>query len=106
MNQIKMTYEEWVAEGERLFGKNKLQWKFQCPVCGYVAKAQDWLDAGASVGQVGFSCIGRALGAESRFGSEEPGPCDYAGGGLFRLNPVLITEDDGTEHQYFAFAEE
>jgi hypothetical protein len=31
------------------------------------------------------------------------GPCDYAGGGLIRLNPVTVVDGDKT-HDVFEFA--
>jgi len=47
-----MTYTEWKAEGQRRFGKNKLNWRFVCPSCGHIASVQDWRDAGAPDGAV------------------------------------------------------
>jgi hypothetical protein len=90
------TPEEWYAEGERRFGSDRRAWKFVCPVCGHVAAVNDWL-------AVAFSCVGRWLPeARDAFASKTiPGPCNYAGGGLFRLNPVTVGPD---KHDYFAFA--
>lgn len=108
MQKTRISYEDWVKEGERRFGKDRMKWKFKCPVCDHVASAQEWRDAGASDGQIAFSCIGRYLrGATARtiFESDKPGPCDYAGGGLFRMNPVIIEAGDG-EYEYFEFADE
>ena len=50
-----------------------------------------------------FSCIGRTIGAKGKTFARAGGPCDYAGGGLIRLNPVAV-ELDGKVHQVFAFA--
>lgn len=102
---IKMTYEEWVDKAKELFGDDPMQWKFVCPSCGHVTSVQDWADAGADEGEVAFSCVGRALGSQKRLG-EKPGPCNYAGGGLFGLNPVHVEFEDGGVQQTFAFAEE
>lgn len=100
---INMTFEEWMAEGTRRFGADQMLWKFKCPSCGHVASVADWKKVGASEGEVAFSCIGRHLdGAKTIF--QKPGPCNYTGGGLFRLNPVHISKD-GKTHQYFEFAE-
>ena len=95
-----MTLEEWKAEARRRFGDNPLDWKFTCPVCKYVQSVRECRDAGHPEGSIGFSCIGRSL-PECRRAFEEKGkgPCNYAGGGLFRLNPILV---DG--NQVFAFA--
>lgn len=98
-----MTVKEWRADGERRFGKNQLNWKFKCPACGHVASVQDYKDANAPTGTIGFSCIGRYLeGTPPReaLGVKGKGPCNYAGGGLIGLNPVEV---DG-EH-YFKFAD-
>lgn len=107
-----VTQEEWFAEGEKLYGKDKLKWKFKCPVCGHVASAQDWKDAGAESGEIAFSCIGRLLEKKAdaldtwskRKDGGDRGPCNYAGGGLFRLNPVTVTKD-GESSSFFEFAD-
>lgn len=95
------TLDEWNAEGTKLFGDDKMKWAFKCPSCGHVATVSDWKDAGAPEGAVAFSCVGRYLSGPRRDflnGSGE-GPCNYAGGGLFKLNPVTV---DG--HGIFDFA--
>jgi hypothetical protein len=83
---IEMTHAEWIAEAERRFGMDAKTWRFVCPSCKHVASVQDWKDAGAGEGEVAFSCT-------------------YAGGGLFRLNPVQVKMPDGNVRQTFAFAE-
>lgn len=99
-----VTLVEWEEQGKKLFGPNKLDWKFTCPLCGYVASVQDWKDAGAAEGEVAFSCIGRRLeNKRDAFGGDGPGPCNYAGGGLFKMNPVIV---DGTGYFEFATAKE
>ena len=86
-----LTMKAFLAEGERLFGPDRRLWRFRCPVCGHAACGEEYLAAGAPEGAVGFSCIGRWMdGARSAFGGSGPGPCDYAGGGLFGLNPVHV----------------
>src|SRR5690625_4309188 len=95
-----LTYAEWFAKGVELFGRDMMKWKFECPACGYVASAQDYKDAKAPGSVVAYSCIGRFVGAKRRaFGDTGPGPCDYAGGGLFNISPIIV----GTP--YFAFAQ-
>lgn len=101
---VKMTESEWIAEGERRFGPDRMKWRFICPSCGYVASVQEWKDAGAQGGAVAFSCVGRYTGSRKELGDKTGGPCNYAGGGLFRLNPIEITHSGGTTH-LFAFAE-
>ena len=105
MSKQQFTQAEWMAEGERRFGPDTEDWRFLCPACGHTAAVRDWKDAGAPEGAVGFSCVGRWAGAGREAFGDGPGPCNYAGGGLFRLNPITVTAPDGTEHHAFAFAE-
>ena len=105
-----MTYTEWKAEGKRRFGVDPLAWKFICPSCGHVASVADWKNAGAPEGAVAFSCIGRYTlnnkhAANNSF-RKKGGPCNYTGGGLFRLNPIEVDFEDGSEPMHaFAFAD-
>lgn len=89
-----MTREEWEAKGLELFGRDRKRWKFVCPACGHVQSVQDYINAGAPHDVIGFSCVGRWLPKQKRaFGDKDVkgnGPCDYAGGGLFRLNPLEV----------------
>ncbi|MDD5531278.1 MAG: hypothetical protein PHC52_00645 [Syntrophales bacterium] len=98
-----MTYDEWRDQGNKLFGPDRKKWPFECPSCGYVATAEDYLALGAPLGAIGFSCIGRFWKDQSKvqgFPAKKNGrPCNYAGGGLFRINPVEV---DG--EFFFAFA--
>lgn len=92
--------EAWEAEARRLFGDDWMEWKFVCPSCGHVAAVKDWKAVGASAAQVAFSCVGRYMAKAAEM-CEKPGPCNYAGGGLIRLNPVQI---EGHKDTYFDFA--
>jgi len=96
-----MTDAEWREKGAALFGPDLMEWRFVCPACGHVQCAQDYKDAGAPSGAVATSCVGRWLpGSRKAFGGDGPGPCNYAGFGLFRLNLVDV---DG--QRIFTFAE-
>jgi len=101
---IEMTYAEWINEAKSRFGDDPKQWKFICPVCGYVASLREWREAGAPIEAAAFSCVGRWKGAGTGFGKNMKGPCDYAGGGLFRLNPIRVIRGE-EKHEVFAFAE-
>lgn len=98
-----MSEEEWRAEGTRRFGEDRMKWRFKCPSCGHVAAVEDWKAAGASEGEVAFSCVGRHLNGKDAF-KGPPGPCNYAGGGLFRINPVRVMHD-GRHSDVFEFAD-
>ena len=99
-----LTATEWRAEAAARFGTEPAGWRFVCPCCGHVASIQDWRDASAPEGAIAFSCVGRWAGAKrAAFEGTGPGPCNYAGGGLFNLNPVTVLQGEG-KHQVFEFA--
>ena len=109
--KISITHEAWKKEAVSRYGADPATWAFRCPVCKHVATVAEWRAAGASDGEVAFSCIGRhATKPKSGFSLRRgaKGPCDYTGGGLFRLNPVTVTflKEDGEpgEMQTFDFA--
>jgi len=100
------TYEQWLSDAKARFGDNAMDWRFECPVCHHVASVKDWRDAKAPEGAVAFSCVGAYTNAPARKAFEEggTGPCNYAGGGLFKLNPVTVTGGPGGDHTVFEFA--
>lgn len=96
---------DWHAEARRRFGDDPMNWKFVCPSCKKVTSIKEWKEAGASENEVAFSCVGRHIkGCKGEIFDRKGGPCNYAGGGLFRLNPVTVVHG-GHEHTMFAFAE-
>lgn len=109
MAQRTLSHEQWLDEGRERFGECVMQWRFVCPSCGHVASVQDWKDAGASTGEVAFSCIGRriadpAAAAAAAF-KGAGGPCNYTSGGLFQISPVIVVLDEHTAWTCFEFAE-
>lgn len=102
--ETEYTHDEWKAEGSRLFGNDPRRWRFVCPSCGHEASVQDWIDAGASDGEVAFSCVGRHTNPGRDAFVNGSGPCNYAGGGLFAINPILVVYPDGKKQSVFAFA--
>ena len=101
-----LTRKEWEAEGERRFGHDPMNWKFQCPSCLIVTATHEWKEAGAPQGAVAFSCIGRYTGHMDRSMGSKPGPCNYTGGGLFGLNPLTVKFPNGETGEFFEFAPE
>lgn len=98
------TPADWRAKACELFGSDQMLWRFICPVCSHIAKVADWQVAGAPEGMVAFSCVGRLYpDSKQSFEKSGTGPCTYAGGGLFKLNPVTIM-DDGKPCTVFQFA--
>jgi hypothetical protein len=106
MTKEKLTYEEWKQEGIKRYGEDKRNWKFKCPNCGHVQTFNDFLKEGCSEddaqGMIGFSCIGRIMKECKGELFNKKSPCNYAGGGLFRLNPIMIVRDC-LEMEYFDF---
>lgn len=104
-----LTPAEWLAEGTERFGPNVEDWRWVCPMCGHITSLADWRAAGAGEGAFAFSCVGRWLPeAREAFargaGDRGVGPCNYAGGGLFKLNPVIVTLPTGEPCQVFEWA--
>lgn len=99
-----ITKEDWEKEGERLFGPDKMKWRFVCPACGNVASVGDYeryKEQGAKPDSATNNCIGRYDGhLDVKMGSARP--CNYAGYGLFDLCPVRVF-DNGEEIRCFAF---
>jgi hypothetical protein len=104
-----MTYDEWMAEGQKRFGTDYDKWRFVCPICQNEAAIVDFRpfkDQGATPDTAANQCIGRFNGSRHKaFGTlkEKGKPCDYALFGLFRLPGVIITMPDGKERMAFAF---
>jgi hypothetical protein len=101
------TLEAWVAEGERRFGPERRNWRFVCPSCGFECTAEEWISAGAPQNSIAFSCVGRWDPGLDRAADALTGrrPCNYAGGGLFKLNPTTILDlEGGAPCTLFAFA--
>ncbi|GAB1340905.1 VVA0879 family protein [Gemmatimonas sp.] len=99
-----MTHEAFLAEARRRFGDDPAAWCFVCPSCGHVASVRDWREAGAPNSAIGFSCVGRWSGGDdTKTFMNSGGPCQYAGAGLFRINPVTIT-GHGEDYRVFALA--
>lgn len=103
---ITIDSDRWSLEGEKRYGPDRKKWKFRCPVCGNIASAEDYFSIGAPADAVGFSCIGRWSRSCDRAykfdATKDSGPCDYSGGGLFRLNPITVVHN-GEKTQFFDF---
>jgi hypothetical protein len=111
---MKLTHSEWLKESEKRYPDGNVA--FICPVCKHRQTVSEYRSVNAPDGTIGFSCIGRFLDTcRAAFGGpgagkERSGPCDYAGGGLFPLNPITIVckKPDGSEEeiQIFDFADD
>ena len=96
MNKIKMTIDEFLKKGFDLFGIDKNEWKFVCPVCETIISVNDYVSNGAHDSSIAFSCIGRFLPkseCQRAFGDEKiikGKPCDYTSAGLINISPIDI----------------
>ena len=101
MNTIELTFEQWLEEGIKRYGNNMSTWRYTCPMCKKDTVAQEWIDHNVKK-QIAISCIGRQYDQkQSAFftKNKKPTGCDYAGYGLFRMNPVNVefTNEDGSK---------
>ena len=68
-----LTRDEWLREGIRLFGRNKLDWTFRCPACGQFQSVHDFLVNGVSPqGRVFQTCLGVYLDVGSITTARKP----------------------------------
>jgi len=91
-----ISFKEWEEQGEKLFGENKRDWKFVCPMCNTAQSFNDLLQAGISEddaqGYVAYSCIGR-------FNNKEKG-CNWTLGGLFSIHKLEVVNEEGTRPMF------
>jgi hypothetical protein len=85
-NQSIIFYDDWVAKGIELFGDNRKEWRFKCPVCGNIQSANDFIHFGIEEpeSKIYFSCIGRWVKGTG---------CDYTLGGLLKANMHYVIKD-------------
>lgn len=104
MDEIRhYTKEEWFAEGERRFGKDFMNWKFECPMCGHVATVIEYKEVGAKNPNCAYvECIGRYTGQPSP-GKAIGNGCDWAAYGLFGIPKGGVMVDG---QHIFDFADE
>lgn len=89
-----LTEAEWRTEAVRRYGPDAMAWRFRCPACGHVATVADWAAVEAPESAIAFSCVGRwqkkPREAFVHKADKSPEPCNYAGGGLFRIHRVEV----------------
>ena len=123
MNEVddakEIPIKDWLAEGERLFGKDEKDWKFVCTNCGHVQSGKDFIelnengisDVKAST-VVFFSCIGRfdlripedEIGTIYDLKDNKKSPCNYTNGGLFCFAKTVVVDENGKRTPVFEFA--
>lgn len=105
-----ITVEEWIAEGEALFGRGILGYRFQCPMCGKTWSVDEFRREGGDVNSAYQECIGRHLGAGAP-GSPDGNPngCNWAAYGVFGIpngKGRLVLAPDGDVVEVFDYARE
>lgn len=95
---INQTREEFLKKGEELFGKDKKEWFFVCPICETKQSFNDFLkhtdlEKDTINIYIGFSCIGRYA---KKIG------CDWTLGGFFQSHEKLVIHD-AKSTRYFLF---
>lgn len=103
----KLTQAELWAEARERFGADSRDWAFECPGCGDVATAREFIAAAAlGASLVGQECIGRQLGALDKTGKPYTGRgCDWAAYGLFHgpWEVVMPGQDGQPEYSVWSF---
>lgn len=98
----KITNEEWLAEGQALYGERARDWKFRCVKCGNVQSAVSVSERNPEINiestrnWIYFSCEGRRTAGVG---------CDWTLGGLFKIHRLEVIEPDGNPHPTFEFAD-
>lgn len=100
-------FATWQNEAVRRFGESPRGWRFKCPCCGHVQSMQDFENLNADPNLAYFDCIGRHDGKHFQVAmGTKPGPCNYTGGGLFCLSPVIVKHPaTGETIRVFDFAD-
>lgn len=100
----KYSEKEWLAEGKRLFGENRADWRFECPSCSTTQSARDFMEKAIDKekmketignGVVGFSCIGRFV--------KDMG-CDWTLGGFLQIHEAEVLTEEGRTVPVMEFA--
>lgn len=111
------TEDEWIAEGEALFGKSLRDWLFVCPMCKHVQNGLEF-EARTDLSRteiekvLGFSCVGRYLTTQEPKKPQgkgsfpikmKGGGCDWTLGGLFTMNKIVVINSKGEATPMFEF---
>lgn len=111
---FEISHEDWQTEAVKRYGTDCDNWKFRCPSCLNVMTPKMYLELGIKSGMsessvvkmMAFSCVGRLMDKPQEIFQKGKGFCNYAGGGLFGLNPILVKFPEGKEGRFFDFADD
>jgi hypothetical protein len=109
---FEISHEDWQKEAVKRYGTDHNTWKFRCPSCLNIMTPKMYHDFGITSGMpkesvqnmMAFSCVGRLMDKPQEMLVNGKGFCNYAGAGLFRLNPILVKFPEGEERRFFDFA--
>lgn len=62
MKKREITFKHWVEMGEALFGKDRGNWEFVCPICKTTSSFLDFIKEGASIKDASFWTGSRCIG--------------------------------------------
>lgn len=88
-------------------GVERDDFAFVCPACKSVQSAKSLIKAGAgddfmAVSKyLGFSCVGRFIGAGSPRKKPDGKPCNWSLGGLLQLHEIEVIDAEGKVHMMF-----
>lgn len=103
MPRTYMSFEEWKATGESLFGLDYNDWEFVCPLCGHVQTPADFTAIGHHPKLAERHCIGYYNGSKfTTFGKPKGSPCDYSTLNFFQIafgpaeasNSIVVIEHE------------
>lgn len=93
-----VTLEKWMEEGERLYGKDRLDWKFKCPACGHVQTMRKFKEAGKDPRLAYVNCA-------SRHGLGGKKDCKWTTGGFLRIGGRYVIDSKYCPRLIFEFAD-
>lgn len=93
-----VTLAEWRAEGEQLYGKEQLDWRFRCPACGHVQTMRKFKEAGLNPQLAYLNCASRHdLGGKA--------DCKWTIGGLLCVGGRYVIDAKYRPRLIFEFAD-
>jgi hypothetical protein len=108
---FEISHYDWQLEAVKRYGMYDSNWKFRCPSCHSTMTAGLYRELAGDKAEavqvmIGYSCVGRLMENPTTIFQKGKGFCNYAGGGLFGLNPILVKFPDGKEGRFFDFADD
>lgn len=108
MNRQTISIDELRSRLKAQGVSDRTNYAFKCPMCETVQSIKSFICAGISPEEasdlIGFSCVGRVLGAGGPRSKPDGKPCNWTLGGFFRLHTLEIVDEQGTAHAHFALA--